>query len=375
MTPRENHRPRQGSIVLRAIRSVRSLAQISNGANSQNAEAKEKTVEPHRSTLTKRSKSMERDAQGSNRGKSKEGHARLAKDSTSSWEVGALSSPERTSLGSPRLPSSLRRVKPSNEAPRTLARRSSDNNQLTQEVHLRPSQLRHVSAPVENPTTRDVQARPILVTDQDTKANRLSILSIASTDSAAEESSKENRRFSNGSNIRWDREAMSQQAEKVRKEREERLKRRAERERELELERAARGEIVVPPRRDKKEKSVLARRRTPLSDIFDISVSSSTPDHTDSMDSSATAVPEKHSKSRDSSQSLSKEKKPIDPVVAATLAMLEQAYGYNPGQSTAPVDPPKPRKTTQSSSNRPRPVGFVATTNDCSEGEFPRFLS
>jgi hypothetical protein len=196
-----------------------------------------------------------------------------------------------------------------------------------------------------------------------------------STDSAAESSGMESRRYSNGSNIRWDREAMSQQAEKVRREREERFRIRAQRQRELELERASKGDIATPTPREKRDKKMLARRRPHLSEIFDIDTSLA-PEPEQSEPS--TPVPtERRSKSPTG------DNRPIDPVVAATLALLQQSYGlipddtdppaaYDsiPNESSPPVEPLKPRKNGSQLMRRPRPAGFVAISNDSSEGDY-----
>jgi hypothetical protein len=178
------------------------------------------------------------------------------------------------------------------------------------------------------PATPSVSRQPVI-------NKRHSILSVTSTDEipGVESSTsveKQNRRSSTGSSIRWDGDAMAQLAKKVR---EERKQLRAQRD----LERVQMGGATVHIRQEKRDKS-LARRRTPLSEIFDLSACVE--------DSPAATAPVQAN---------------IDPIMAATEALL----GMTPSRRVENL-PARPRN--KQGSSQPRPVGIVAVDSDQNDG-------
>ncbi|PVF92931.1 hypothetical protein CPB86DRAFT_144768 [Serendipita vermifera] len=251
----------KGSLVIRAIRSVRSLAQIASGSGQRTVEAKPKPAEKpkqsnppsafppngkHRLSRQKRSGIFQRRASDSNAG----------------WESSAASSSDVSKSTASLVPTNHSR---SVSCPTPSINSPISDDQDSPEASAAPSDD---DEPVVEATPRPRPPRPA-----QNNNNRLSIVSILSTDSGAQSSSaetKQNRRSSNGSNIRWDPEAMSEQARKVRKEREERMRLKAQLEREQEAERIRNGE---PPAQPEKKKSLNSKRRTPLSAIFDIDTS------------------------------------------------------------------------------------------------------
>ncbi|KAG8800268.1 hypothetical protein FRC16_003252, partial [Serendipita sp. 398] len=314
----------RGSLVIRAIRSVRSLAQV------QVEEAK-----PKAETNPEESQAAPPPVESVRRIQKKPAFVlRRPSDSVPPQDFGGFSS-DHNRQPSRLVPSARRRVSAQYHAPSIPV----------------PEPVPAVVEPVVTPET-EVQAvaiprprKPIV--NRENRVSVVSILSIEESDSAAADV-KANRRSSTGSNIRWDPEAMSQQARKVRQEREERLKVKLQ----LERERVQNGH---PPneRLEKKAKSLAAKKRTPLVSIFD------------NLDISAPSAPssssqETHSESVPVTDQVSTEKS-VDPIVAATVALLQQ-----PAPQTSEILPravPRPRVKGKDH-NRPRPVGIIATEND-----------
>lgn len=247
-------------------------------------------------------------------------------ESTSSWEVGALSSPERESRTSVLVPSAGRRRLVVKKAP-SSEKRDSANTTLDEQATARPNQARRTSLLVEQVPEENTVGPSAASFMRPAINNRHSILSVASTDDASGVDSaaeKQNRRSSTGSNIRWDVDAMSQMAQKVR---EEKRQLRAQRERE----RAQTGHSPSP-REAKRDKS-LARRRTPLSEVFDL-----------------------NSCVEDSPAS-------IDPIMAATQAVIEAT----PSKHVEDIPPARPRNKPVTS--KARPVGIVPADCDQNDGK------
>ncbi|KAG8826169.1 hypothetical protein FRC19_009601 [Serendipita sp. 401] len=230
----------RGSLVIRAIRSVRSLAQV------QVEETK-----PKAETNPEESQAAPPPVESVRRIQKKPAFVlRRPSDSVPSQDFGGFSS-DHNRQPSRLVPSTRRRVSAQYHAP---------SIPVSEPV---PA----VVEPVVTPET-EVQAvaiprprKPIV--NPENRVSVVSILSIEESDAATADV-KANRRSSTGSNIRWDPEAMSQQARKVRQEREERLKVKLQ----LERERVQNG---LPPneRLEKKAKSLAAKKRTPLVSIFD----------------------------------------------------------------------------------------------------------
>jgi hypothetical protein len=246
-----------------------------------------------------------------------------------------LSSPEKGNSPSVLVPSSDRRrlVTRRVASSTTSSDRRGSGNTLSStrdaKTTVQREQARRPSLPIaqapeespKGPTTPPVSWQPVI-------NKRHSILSVVSTDemSGVESSTsvdKQNRRSSTGSSIRWDGDAMAQLAKKVR---EERKQLRAQREQE----RAQKGGATVRVREEKRDRS-LARRRTPLSEIFDLSACVE--------DAPAPASPAPSAS--------------VDPIMAATEALV----GLATSKSVESPPPARPRNKQRSS--RPRPLGVI----------------
>ena len=317
----------KGSLVIRAMRSVRSIARISE--SSQQPGADSNTQVP---SVNLDSKAVPEKTQSVREKIKKPSIAtRRPSESTSSWEVGALSSPERESRPSVLVPSSGRRRLVVRRAPSSEKRDSGNTSSGSLEAKAipRPPQSRPVPSLVEKTSDESLEGPPLTLIVRPVVNKRHSILSVISTDDASGVDSptsleKQNRRSSTGSNIRWDADAMSQMAQKVREERKQ-LKARRERER-------AQSSQSPSPREAKRDRS-LARRRTPLSEVFDLS-----------------------SCVEDSLAS-------VDPIVAATRALIEAT------PSNYVEDIPQARPRNKPASSKARPVGMVALDTDQDDGE------
>ena len=102
---------------------------------------------------------------------------------------------------------------------------------------------------------------------------RISIISILSMGGTGTDSSlntkevKEQRRRSTASSIRWDPEVLSQRTRKAR------MGERRRPKREREAERAKTG-VPAPVKEQRREKNMSGRKRRPLSEVFDLYLSS-----------------------------------------------------------------------------------------------------
>jgi len=341
-TERQRQQPasqeNKGSLVIRAIRSVRSLAHVSaalqESANSE-SNTDVNTARQHSKLLPQRTQ-LAKDPKG----KKPSLPARHPGESTSSWEVGALSSPEReNSPGVLAPPVNHRRLvnrKPvssiasaDKRGGSTAFSSTSDNKAPMRAEKPCRSPLPTEQAPEKTTGIGSALPRPPVI------HKRHSILSVTSTDemSGTELSSieKQNRRSSTGSSIRWDGDAMAQLAKQIR---EERKQLRAQRERE----RAQMGGATVHIRENKRDKS-LARRRTPLSEVFDLNSCAESPPMATSP-VPLTSLPS------------------VDPIAAATEALL----GITTASHIENVPQARPRNKPVSS--RPRPVGIVVVEGD-----------
>ncbi|KAG8833323.1 hypothetical protein FRC17_010898, partial [Serendipita sp. 399] len=312
----------KGSLVIRAIRSVRSLAQVTAEEGKPKAEAKPEPIQQVDSPMVESARRIQ---------KKPAFVLRRASDSTSPRGFGGLSSSDQNSHPSRLVPSTRRRVSA-----------QYDPHPVPEQVSV--AAQRAATPDVEVPSTATPRPRKPYIVNPENRVSVVSILSADESDAVAD--MKANRRSSTGSNIRWDPEAMSQQAKKVRQEREERLKLKLQ----LERENVQNG---LPPneRLERKAKSIAAKRRTPLSSIFDgldISSPSAVPSQNMPSDSLSTAQ-------RPSSTA------PVDPIIAATIALIHQ-----PTPQTSEILPeavPRPRLKGKDH-NRPRPVGIIATESD-----------
>ena len=138
---------------------------------------------------------------------------------------------------------------------------------------------------------------------------------------------------------------MSQQVKKMRIEREERMRQRAEEERER-----IKNGLPPPERSDKQQRILAARRRTPVMSIFD-DLDLSVVDRDGERVQPHTPPP----------------RVVVDPIIAATQAMLQQSVGSLPPKQT-PEKVPRPRFGFRERINRTRPTGIVATERDGNDG-------
>lgn len=349
---------KKGSLVIRAVRSVRSLAQIPSLANIRNTEAKDKTSENDAG----KAKSSMPPVSGRLRRKPGLPLRRPTTDSGSSWEVGALSSPDRSGRSTLLVPAERRRHSEMGPdlRPPPIPRRASDT-QASFEPSIHPL---HAPQPSEESNPAKARSRPNVRFNPDIPGQadkRVSIISILSTDGTGADSSsntkevKEQRRSSTASSIRWDPEVMSQQAKKARLEERRRLRR------EREAERAKTG-VPTPIKEQKREKSMSARRRTPLSEVFDLDISSVSP----SPSSEApTQVPQMEHQQTAVASAVA-----CDPIVAATEALLREAPKRSDDKSElASVEIPRLRLKGKELMHRPRPVGIVVVDDDKTEGQ------
>jgi hypothetical protein len=196
---------------------------------------------------------------------------------------------------------------------------------------------------------------------------RVSIISILSTEGAGADSLsntkeiKEQRRSSTASSIRWDPEVLSQQAKKARMEERRRLKR------EREAERAKTG-APTPVKEQRREKNMSARRRTPLSEVFDLDISSASASL--SPEVTTAGVSDAPAKTPNTDHEQIAPAVVCDPIVAATEALLREApKGSNDKNELTSVGIARPRQKGKELMQRPRPVGIVAVDDDKTEGQ------
>lgn len=306
----------RGSLVIRAMRSVRSIARISESLQQQpNAGSESGANKSETNILPQQLKGSK------NKNKRPSVLTRRPGESTSSWEVGALSSPERESRQSVLVPSANRR--------RLVVKRASSDkgtkaaSSVEEKATPPPPPTRRESLSNSQGSQEGSDGEPVTLIVRPVVNKRYSILSVNDDASGVESATsieKQNRRSSTGSNIRWDADAMSQMAQKVR---EERKQLRAQRERE----RAQTGQ-APSPREAQREAKTLARRRTPLSEVFDLS-----------------------SQAEDNVAN-------VDPIMAATQALIEAT----PSKQVDAVPQARPRNRPTSS--QPRPVGIIALDSD-----------
>lgn len=322
LTPQEKPKSEandgKGSLVIRAIRSVRSFNQVSAEDQTVAQEPPAKPSPPER-TLRRAPKMTLA--------------LRRPSDSTLAQDMGAVSSPE---VDVSRLaPSSYRRRVGGRHAPQPVE----DSEPLEAQ---QPSE----ATPTESFARPILRSRPNSAVYAD---NRLSVVSILTNeDSQGGQSSsdtKMDRRSSAGSSIRWDPEAMSRQAKKMRKEREERMRQRAQEERER-----IKNGLPPPERSEKKQRTLAARRRTPLTSVFD-DLDISVVDPVEEQTTPPQTPPRQTA---------------VDPIMAATEAVLRQSMRPSPLKQS-PEKTPRPRFRLKEKVDRPRPVGIVAVEGDGSD--------
>lgn len=324
---------KKGSLVLKAVRSVRSLAQFSSISNLRSAETNDKGSDSESKSKVK----SHRPVAGPHlRKKTPLPMRRPTNGSNSSWEAGGLSSSERSARNVLLLPRS------ETQQP-VVSRTASEARAIMPVAHT----LRRTSHPINIKSGNMELPRQNIRFDSEAVSQVNKRLSVISTDSMTDSAVKENRRASTGSTIRWDPEAVSPQAKKERLEERRRLK----------AQRKEAERMNGTPIQERKEKSSSsARRRTPLTAVFDLDMSSSS---THTLDPNVPKI------SVDAPVAIFK-----DPILAATEALLRAPPKERPLQTEkGSVEAAYPRLRSKESKARPRPVGIVAVDEDKDDGE------